>query len=81
MSKNLETNEPQMTSQYGAYALRVGLARLHARMHMHTPMRRAPTRTHAHRQICNTYCFSTATVIRERASLLRYTYIACLFFV
>ena len=31
-----------------------------------------------HRQICNTYCFSTATITRERASLLRYTYIACL---
>ena len=26
-----------MTSQYGAYALRAGLARLHARTHMHTP--------------------------------------------
>ena len=25
-----------MTSQYGAYALRAGLARLHARMRMHT---------------------------------------------
>jgi hypothetical protein len=27
---------------------------------------------------CNTYCFSTATMIREWASVLRYTYIACL---
>jgi hypothetical protein len=25
---------------------------------------------------CNTYCFSTAKMIRERASMLRYTYIA-----
>ena len=33
----------------------------------------ARTRTH----ICNTYYFSTATVIREHASVLRYTHIAC----
>ena len=58
-----------MTSQYGAYALRGGLARLYARMRMHT---------RTHRPISNTYCFSTATMIRERASLLRYTYIVCL---
>jgi hypothetical protein len=31
----------------------------------------------AQTQICNIYCFSTATVIRERASMLRYTYISC----
>ena len=31
--------------------------------------------THAHAEICNTYCFSSATMIRERASVLRYTYI------
>ena len=30
------------------------------------------------RPITNTYCFSTATMIRERASMLRYTYIALL---
>jgi hypothetical protein len=36
------------------------------------------THTHTHIQICNTYCFSTAKIIRERASVLRYTYIACL---
>ena len=29
--------------------------------------------------ICNTYCFSTATVIHKCASLLPYMYIACLF--
>ena len=43
----------------------------------------APTRMQAggrtHKQICNTYCISTATTIRERASVLLYTYIACLF--
>jgi hypothetical protein len=36
--------------------------------------------THActHTQICNIYCFSTATMTLEYASVLRYTYIACL---
>jgi hypothetical protein len=39
--------------------------------------------THAqtctHRAMCNTYCFSTATMVfRERSTLLRCTYIACL---
>ena len=31
-----------------------------------------------HRAISNTYCFSMATMIRELASMLLYTYIACL---
>jgi hypothetical protein len=40
MSKNVvETERPQMTSQYGANALRAGLPRLYARMRMHTPTR------------------------------------------
>ena len=48
-----ETEGPQMTSQYGAYTLQAGLAKLHACMRMHTPTRRgthvhARTRTHAH---------------------------------
>ena len=30
---------------------------------------------YTHTQICNTYCFSTATTIRERAAILRYMYI------
>ena len=42
-----------MTSQYGAYALRAGLAGLYARIRMHTHMHpgthtRARTRKHAH---------------------------------
>jgi hypothetical protein len=42
-----------MTSQHGAYALRGGLARLYARIRMHTPTRpgthmHARTRKHAH---------------------------------
>ena len=63
-----------MTSQYGAHELHAGQARLHARTRMHTPMRLAHARTHT----CNTYCFTTATIIRKRASLLRYTYIGCI---
>ena len=47
MSKNMvEPERPQMTSQYGAYALRAGLARLYVRMRMHTPTR-SGIRTHA----------------------------------
>ena len=58
----------------------------HAYAHVHVPWHphthaRAYTHTHAHthtqRQTCNSDCFSTATTIRERASVLRYTYIAC----
>ena len=33
----VETEGPQMTSQYGAYAFRAGLAKLYACRHMHTP--------------------------------------------
>jgi hypothetical protein len=72
LSKNVVVPErPQMASQYGAYELHAGYARLHTQT-------RSGTRTHT--QICNTYCFSTATMIRVRASLVRYTYIACLCF-
>ena len=54
MSKNVvEPEETQMTSQYGAYALRAGLKTLYARMRMHTQTRpgkhmHAHTRKHAH---------------------------------
>ena len=47
------------------------------RTRMHTPTSPG-IRTHAHAGICNSYCFSSATMIRERVSILRYTYIACL---
>jgi hypothetical protein len=50
MSKNLvETEKPQMTSQYGACALHAGLARLHVLMRMHTPTR---PRIHMHARTC-----------------------------
>jgi hypothetical protein len=46
MSKNVvETEGPQMTSQYGAYALRAGKTRLHSRMRTHTT---TPPGTHTH---------------------------------
>jgi hypothetical protein len=48
LSKNVvEPEGPHMTSQYGAHALRAGLARLYARMRMHTPTCPVPTVTHA----------------------------------
>jgi hypothetical protein len=47
-------------------------------MHTHARVRTLHARTHTHRQIHNTYCFSTATMIRERTSVLRYTYTVCL---
>ena len=49
----------------------------HTRFMLHA---HAPVYPHArtHRPISNIYCFSTTTVMRERASMLRYTYIACL---
>jgi hypothetical protein len=46
----VETGVPQMTSQYGVYALLTGLAMLYARMRMHMPTRsytHMHTRTHA----------------------------------
>ena len=69
-----ETKGPQMTLRYGAYALQADLSRLHARMHTSTRLR---THMYARTQtpIINTSCFSTATMIRKRASMLRYPYI------
>jgi hypothetical protein len=75
MSKNVvETERPQMSSQYGAYALRAGLSRLHARTRMRMPTRPS-THMHAraHRPVNNIYCFSKAKMIREGSSMLRYT--------
>jgi hypothetical protein len=47
------------------------------RTDMHTPARPgARTRTQTH--TCNISCLSTATMVRERASMLRYTYTVCL---
>jgi hypothetical protein len=85
MSKNIvEPEGPQMSSQNGAYALLAGLARLHARMRIQTPTRPgthmyARTRKHAHTdQHVILFAFPLQQWFRERASVLRYTYIACL---
>jgi hypothetical protein len=80
----VETEGPQITSQYGAYALRAGLARLYARMRMHTPTRSGThkhprTRKHAHTdQYVILIAFTQQQRFREHASTLCYTYIACL---
>ena len=47
----LENEGPQMTSQYGAYALHAGLTMLYARMRMNTPTRQDTPPTHAHAHI------------------------------
>jgi hypothetical protein len=74
MSKYIVDIEgPQMTSQYGAYTLRAGLARLYAPMRMHTPTRpgthmQARTRKHAHTdQYVILIAFSQQKWFRERA--------------
>ena len=65
-----------MTSQYCAYALHVGLARLHAHAH-------ASGYPHArtHRPVSNTYCFSTArNDSRTRVNVTVYVHcLSCLF--
>jgi hypothetical protein len=85
MSKNVvETEGLQMTSQYGAHVLRVVLVRLYARMCMNTFTRpgthmHAGTRKHAHtEQYTILIAFSQQQWFCERASVLRYTYIAYL---
>jgi hypothetical protein len=69
----MEAEGPQVTSQHGAYALRDGLARLHARMRVHTPTRpvnnmHARTRKHAHTdQYEILIAFPQQQLFRERA--------------
>ena len=67
-----------MRSQYGAYALRAALARLYARMRMHTPTRPGTyMHVRTHRLVSNSYSFFTSTMIRERASCVT-LYVHCL---
>jgi hypothetical protein len=71
------TEGSQVTSQYGAQALHAGLAKLHEcmRMRMHMPTRHM----HAHTdQYVILIAFQQQQWFRERASMLRYTYIAYL---
>ena len=83
MSSNIvETEGPQMTSQYGACALGAGLARLYARMHTHTrpgTYTHACMRKHAH---TDQYVILTAFpqqqwFLRKRLSVTLYVH--CLF--
>ena len=66
-----------MTSQYCAYALNAGLAKVHARMRTPT---RPYTHMHAstHRSISNNYYFSIATMVTLTRLNITFTYIACL---
>jgi hypothetical protein len=70
----------QITSQYGAYTLHAGFEKIRALMPTHTPTRPGThTRARAHAHACihtpvrNTSWFPTSIMIRERASVLRYT--------
>ena len=73
-----------MTSQYGAYALRAGLARLYARIRMHKPTRpgthmHACTRKHEHTDKYVIFiAFLQQQWFPERALMLCYTCIVCL---
>jgi hypothetical protein len=50
----VETEEPKIMSQYGAYTLHAKLTRLHALMHVHTPTcTRVLTCMHAHEHTHN----------------------------
>lgn len=73
-----------MTSQFSAYSLDAGKAKLCAHTSMHTPThpvtyprKRAHARTHTETNMYS-FCFSTETMIPESASILRYTYTVCL---
>ena len=93
MSVNVaEPEGPQMT-QYGAYTLHAGQARLHTRTRMHAPGHPTPphTRTCAHTRTCTHHCarmhtkkyviliaFPRQQWLCKRASILRYMYIACI---
>jgi hypothetical protein len=82
MSKNMvETKGPQITS---IWRMRVACWKtkatcMYAHAHPHSsgyPHALIHAHARPHKLISNSYCFSTATVICERTSVLRYTYIA-----
>ena len=82
MSKNLV--ETRGTTNYVTiWRIRVACwiskaAGTYAPAHAHAPgypHARTHGRACTHRPLSNTYCFSTTKMIRERTSLLRYTYI------
>ena len=74
MSKNLlESERPLMTirRRVACWISKATHAWAHSLPCSHT-------HTHTHTEICNIYCFLTATMIRERVSVLRCTFIVCL---
>jgi hypothetical protein len=77
MSKNIvEPEGPQMTSQYGAYALHAGYARLRARRRMHTPTRPG-THTHARERTLakaslNKQKYTNSVFEKKKVSFLRF---------
>jgi hypothetical protein len=80
MSKNMV--EPEGTNDVTTWRMRVAcwiskVTCTQAHAHAHAPGN-TRARAHTHAQICNTYCFSTATMLRERAPVLLYKYIVCL---
>ena len=83
MSKNVvEPEKPQTTSQYETYALHAGLERRYVLIRTHMPTHpdthmHARARTHTHKYVILT-AFPRQQWFRERASLLCYTYIACI---
>jgi hypothetical protein len=83
MLKNVVKPErPQITSQYGAYALHAGLTRLYERIRMHTLTRpgiymHASTHAHIEQEVI-LIAFPRQKSFSERGSVSRYTYIACL---
>ena len=85
VSKNIvDPEELRMTSQYGASTLHAVKSRLHARTppRIHAPWH-PPTRMHAHTHTHREkyvifIAFPRQQMLPSRASVLRYTYIACL---
>ena len=85
MSKNVVQPEgPQMTSQYGAYELRAGIARLYALCAFTRPRVRVLTRTHARTRkhaLTDQYviliAFPQQQLFRERACVTLYLH--CLY--
>jgi hypothetical protein len=70
----VEPEGPQVTSQYGTYALHAGQARVHARTSTRARTR-MQARLHTDKYVIF-IAFPGQQLLRERASMLRYKYIA-----
>ena len=78
----VKPEESQITSQYSHTRCMLDKeGYTYTRTHTHVLALEPGTphaRLHTHRQICNTCSFFSPKKIRERASMLRYTNLACL---